>query len=155
MDSLVALLFSPLPLPAIISLFALAAAALLYLNTRPGALNSKVDLNSQTMGIKVRRAELSVSRVHVRLLCRATVLISAQCPQDGARKTALLEDNNNLVSYYHDDATTIYEVFQRGLRVSGEDNFLCKMKCLVYSAFLSFYGKINTTCRETVNLALI
>uniref|UniRef100_A0AAQ4RUX3 Long-chain-fatty-acid--CoA ligase n=1 Tax=Gasterosteus aculeatus aculeatus TaxID=481459 RepID=A0AAQ4RUX3_GASAC len=71
------------------------------------------------MGIKVRRAELSVSRVHVRLLCRATVLISAQCPQDGARKTALLEDNNNLVSYYHDDATTIYEVFQRGLRVSG------------------------------------
>uniref|UniRef100_A0AAQ4PHJ9 Long-chain-fatty-acid--CoA ligase n=1 Tax=Gasterosteus aculeatus aculeatus TaxID=481459 RepID=A0AAQ4PHJ9_GASAC len=79
----------------------------------------KVDLNSQTMGIKVRRAELSVSRVHVRLLCRATVLISAQCPQDGARKTALLEDNNNLVSYYHDDATTIYEVFQRGLRVSG------------------------------------
>uniref|UniRef100_A0AAQ4QED7 Long-chain-fatty-acid--CoA ligase n=1 Tax=Gasterosteus aculeatus aculeatus TaxID=481459 RepID=A0AAQ4QED7_GASAC len=84
MDSLVALLFSPLPLPAIISLFALAAAALLYLNTRPGALNSK----------------LSVSRVHVRLLCRAT-------------------DNNNLVSYYHDDATTIYEVFQRGLRVSG------------------------------------
>uniref|UniRef100_A0AAQ4PCY2 Arachidonate--CoA ligase n=1 Tax=Gasterosteus aculeatus aculeatus TaxID=481459 RepID=A0AAQ4PCY2_GASAC len=119
MDSLVALLFSPLPLPAIISLFALAAAALLYLNTRPGALNSKVDLNSQTMGIKVRRAELSVSRVHVRLLCRATVLISAQCPQDGARKTALLEDNNNLVSYYHDDATTIYEVFQRGLRVSG------------------------------------
>uniref|UniRef100_G3NHF0 Long-chain-fatty-acid--CoA ligase n=1 Tax=Gasterosteus aculeatus aculeatus TaxID=481459 RepID=G3NHF0_GASAC len=90
MDSLVALLFSPLPLPAIISLFALAAAALLYLNTRPGALNSKVDLNSQTMGIK-----------------------------DGARKTALLEDNNNLVSYYHDDATTIYEVFQRGLRVSG------------------------------------
>uniref|UniRef100_A0AAQ4RV83 Long-chain-fatty-acid--CoA ligase n=1 Tax=Gasterosteus aculeatus aculeatus TaxID=481459 RepID=A0AAQ4RV83_GASAC len=78
-----------------------------------------VDLNSQTMGIKVRRAELSVSRVHVRLLCRATVLISAQCPQDGARKTALLEDNNNLVSYYHDDATTIYEVFQRGLRVSG------------------------------------
>uniref|UniRef100_A0A8C2ZGK4 Long-chain-fatty-acid--CoA ligase n=1 Tax=Cyclopterus lumpus TaxID=8103 RepID=A0A8C2ZGK4_CYCLU len=35
------------------------------------------------------------------------------------RKTALLEDNNNLMSYYHADATTIYEVFQRGLRVSG------------------------------------
>ncbi|KAM8837260.1 long-chain-fatty-acid--CoA ligase 5 [Spinachia spinachia] len=90
MDSIVAMLFSPLPLPAIISLFALAAAALLYLNTRPGALYSNVDLNSQTLGIK-----------------------------DGARKTALLEDNNNLISYCHDDATTIYEVFQRGLRVSG------------------------------------
>uniref|UniRef100_A0A3P8VP48 Long-chain-fatty-acid--CoA ligase n=1 Tax=Cynoglossus semilaevis TaxID=244447 RepID=A0A3P8VP48_CYNSE len=38
---------------------------------------------------------------------------------DGARKTALLEDNNNLVAYCNDDAKTLYEVFQRGLKVSG------------------------------------
>lgn len=49
--------------------------------------------------------------------------VSACCPQDGARKTALLEDNNNLISYCHDDAKTLYEVFQRGLRVSGDGNF--------------------------------
>uniref|UniRef100_A0A8C7ZXF3 Arachidonate--CoA ligase n=1 Tax=Oryzias sinensis TaxID=183150 RepID=A0A8C7ZXF3_9TELE len=39
--------------------------------------------------------------------------------QDGARKTALLEDNNNLTSYYYSDARTLYEIFQRGLKVSG------------------------------------
>lgn len=50
-------------------------------------------------------------------------LRSVSSPQDGARKTALLEDNNNLLSYCYDDAKTMYEVFQRGLRVSGEVNF--------------------------------
>ncbi|XP_035514959.1 long-chain-fatty-acid--CoA ligase 5 [Morone saxatilis] len=90
MDFLFPLLFSPLPTPAIISLFALAAATLFYLNTRPSPLRSPVDLNCQTLGIK-----------------------------DGARKTALLEDNNNLMSYYYNDAKTLYEVFQRGLKVSG------------------------------------
>ncbi|XP_054454365.1 long-chain-fatty-acid--CoA ligase 5 isoform X1 [Anoplopoma fimbria] len=90
MDSLLQLLFSPLPLPLIFSFFALAAATLFYLNTRPNPLRCPIDLNSQSLGIK-----------------------------DGARKTALLEDDNNLMSFYHDDATTIYEAFQRGLRVSG------------------------------------
>uniref|UniRef100_A0A673AX96 Arachidonate--CoA ligase n=1 Tax=Sphaeramia orbicularis TaxID=375764 RepID=A0A673AX96_9TELE len=90
MEFLFQLLFSPLPTPAIISLFAVAAATLFYLNTRPSPLRTCVDLNCQTLGIK-----------------------------DGARKTALLEDNNNLMAYYHDDAKTLYEVFQRGLKVSG------------------------------------
>ncbi|KAK5851164.1 hypothetical protein PBY51_001980 [Eleginops maclovinus] len=90
MDSLLQLLFSPLPTSAIISLFALAAATMFYLNTRPSPLRSPVDLNHQSVGIK-----------------------------DGARKTTLLEDNNNLMSYYHEDAKTLYEVFQRGLKVSG------------------------------------
>lgn len=42
------------------------------------------------------------------------------CLQDGARKTALLENNNNLVSHYYNEAKTLYEVFQRGLKVSGD-----------------------------------
>ncbi|XP_028423758.1 long-chain-fatty-acid--CoA ligase 5 [Perca flavescens] len=90
MEFLFQVLFSPLPTPAIISLFALAAATLFYLNSRPSPLRSPIDLKRQTLGIK-----------------------------DGARKTALLEDNNNLMSYCYDDAKTIYEVFQRGLKVSG------------------------------------
>jgi len=60
MNSLLEALFSPLPLPAIISLFALAAATLFYLNTRPSPMRSPVDLNSQSLGIKVKSAELSV-----------------------------------------------------------------------------------------------
>uniref|UniRef100_A0A7N6BJM6 Long-chain-fatty-acid--CoA ligase n=1 Tax=Anabas testudineus TaxID=64144 RepID=A0A7N6BJM6_ANATE len=90
MDFVFHFLFSPLPTPAIISLFAVAAATLFYLNTRPSPLRAPADLKHQSLGIK-----------------------------DGARKTALLEDNNNLMSYYHEDARTIYEVFQRGLKVSG------------------------------------
>ena len=42
--------------------------------------------------------------------------------QDGARKAALLEENNNLMSYFFNDAKTLYEVFQRGLRISGNPN---------------------------------
>ncbi|GLD60081.1 long-chain-fatty-acid--CoA ligase 5 [Lates japonicus] len=90
MEFLFQLLFSPLPTPAVISLFALAAATLFYLNTRPSPVRNPADLKHQTLGIK-----------------------------DGARKTALLEGNNNLISYCYEDAKTIYEVFQRGLRVSG------------------------------------
>lgn len=41
------------------------------------------------------------------------------CLQDGARKAALLE-NNNLVSHYYSGAKTMYEVFQRGQKVSGK-----------------------------------
>uniref|UniRef100_A0AAX7UX37 Arachidonate--CoA ligase n=1 Tax=Astatotilapia calliptera TaxID=8154 RepID=A0AAX7UX37_ASTCA len=92
MDFIFHFLFSPLPTPIIVSLFALAAATLFYLNTRPSPIRSPTDLSCQTMGIKVK---------------------------DGARKSALLEDNNNLISYYCKDAKTLYEVFQRGLKVSG------------------------------------
>ncbi|KAM7381246.1 hypothetical protein PAMA_012206 [Pampus argenteus] len=90
MEFLFQLLFSPLPTPAIISLFALAAATLFYLNTRPSPLRTPADLNSQTIGVK-----------------------------NGARKAAYLDDNNNMMSHYYNDAKTIYEVFQRGLKVSG------------------------------------
>ncbi|XP_047466026.1 long-chain-fatty-acid--CoA ligase 5 isoform X2 [Mugil cephalus] len=90
MDFIFQLLFTPLPTPAIVSLLALAAATLFYLHSRPSPIRTPVDLNRQTLGVK-----------------------------DGARKTALLEDNNNLMSYFYSDAKTLYEVFQRGLRVSG------------------------------------
>ncbi|KAM6951295.1 long-chain-fatty-acid--CoA ligase 5 [Aplochiton taeniatus] len=83
-------LFFPISGSAIFSLCALAAAALVYLNTRPKALRTPADLNCQSVGIK-----------------------------DGARKSAILKDNTDLVAYYHDDARTLYEVFQRGLKVSG------------------------------------
>ncbi|XP_041828912.1 long-chain-fatty-acid--CoA ligase 5 [Melanotaenia boesemani] len=90
MDFIFQLLFSPLPTPAIISLFAVGAATLFYLNLRPSPLRSPADLNCQTVGIK-----------------------------GGARKVALLEDNNNLTSFFYSDAKTLYEVFQKGLKVSG------------------------------------
>ncbi|XP_037547160.1 long-chain-fatty-acid--CoA ligase 5 [Nematolebias whitei] len=90
MDFIFQLLFSPLPTPVVISLIAVGVATLFYLNSRPSPLRSPADLNRQTLGIK-----------------------------DGARKSALLEDNNNLTSFYCSDAKTLYEVFHRGLKVSG------------------------------------
>uniref|UniRef100_A0A146V8A4 Long-chain-fatty-acid--CoA ligase n=1 Tax=Fundulus heteroclitus TaxID=8078 RepID=A0A146V8A4_FUNHE len=90
MDVILHLLFSPLPTTVAISLIAVGVATLFYLNARPSPLRSPADLKRQTLGVK-----------------------------DGARKTALLEDNNNLMSYLYNDAKTLYEVFQRGLRVSG------------------------------------
>lgn len=90
MQFLLSWIFSPLPLPVVVSFLALAAATLLYLNTRPGPLRPPVDLHHQTLGIK-----------------------------DGARKSALLEDNNNLMSHYHSETLTLYQVFQRGLKISG------------------------------------
>lgn len=50
--------------------------------------------------------------------------VAAWC-QDGARKSALLEDNNNLMSNYYSEARTLYEVFQRGLKVSGDRRLHC------------------------------
>lgn len=58
MDFLFHFLFSPLPTPAVISLFALAAATLLYLNTRPSPVRSPIDLGNQSVGIQVESTQL-------------------------------------------------------------------------------------------------
>ncbi|KAI1887196.1 hypothetical protein AGOR_G00203660 [Albula goreensis] len=89
METFFNFLFTPLPTSALVSLFVLAATALVWLNTRPKPVRPPVDLNRQTVGI-----------------------------QGGARKSALMKDDN-LMSFYYEDARTLYEVFQRGLHTSG------------------------------------
>ncbi|XP_051522803.1 long-chain-fatty-acid--CoA ligase 5-like [Myxocyprinus asiaticus] len=89
MEFLFEFLFTPLSTSGLVFLFSLAAIALLHLNTRPKPLQPPTDLNRQSVGIAA-----------------------------GARKSALMKDDN-LISYLHEDAKTLYEVFQRGLRVSG------------------------------------
>uniref|UniRef100_A0A8C1W5F1 Long-chain-fatty-acid--CoA ligase n=1 Tax=Cyprinus carpio TaxID=7962 RepID=A0A8C1W5F1_CYPCA len=91
MDFLIEFLFTPLSTSGLVFLFSLAAVALVHLNTRPKPLQPPTDLNQQTVGIVV---------------------------SGGARRTALLKDDN-LISYLYEDAQTLYDVFQRGLRVSG------------------------------------
>ncbi|XP_064320222.1 long-chain-fatty-acid--CoA ligase 5 [Phalacrocorax carbo] len=87
-------LFSPLPTPALISLIVFGAGIFLWVISRPKPVLSPVDLNKQSIGI-----------------------------EGGARRGALLTDNN-LLSYYFDDGKTLYEVFQRGLHVSGNGSCL-------------------------------
>ncbi|MBN3281942.1 ACSL5 ligase, partial [Polyodon spathula] len=90
MNCILQFLFSPLPTPAIIGLFTFGAGVLCWLITRPKPIIPPVDLNKQTVGTK-----------------------------DGARRSALLR-NDTLMSYYYDDARTLYDGFQRGLQVSGD-----------------------------------
>ncbi|NWS02679.1 ACSL5 ligase, partial [Motacilla alba] len=87
-------LFSPLPTPALISLIAFGAVIFLWVISRPKPLLPPVDLNKQSIGI-----------------------------EGGARRAALLTDNN-LLSYYFEDAKTLYEVFQRGVSISGDGDCL-------------------------------
>ncbi|NWZ35427.1 ACSL5 ligase, partial [Brachypodius atriceps] len=87
-------LFSPLPTPALISLIAFGAVIFLWVISRPKPLIPPVDLNKQSIGI-----------------------------EGGARRGALLTDNN-LLSYYFEDAKTLYEVFQRGVSISGNGDCL-------------------------------
>ncbi|KAM7047469.1 long-chain-fatty-acid--CoA ligase 5 [Acridotheres tristis] len=87
-------LFSPLPTPALISLIAFGGVIFLWVISRPKPLLPPVDLNKQSIGI-----------------------------EGGARRGALLTDNN-LLSYYFEDAKTLYEVFQRGVSISGNGDCL-------------------------------
>ncbi|XP_013156125.1 long-chain-fatty-acid--CoA ligase 5 [Falco biarmicus] len=87
-------LFSPLPTPALISLIVFGAVIFLWVISRPKPVLPPVDLNKQSIGI-----------------------------EGGARRGALLTDNN-LLSYYFEDAKTLYEVFQRGLHASGNGSCL-------------------------------
>ncbi|KAA0725059.1 Long-chain-fatty-acid--CoA ligase 5 [Triplophysa tibetana] len=94
MEFLCEFLFTPLSTSGLVFLFSLAAIALLHLNTRPKPMRPPSDLNQQSVGIA-----------------------------GGARKAALMKDDN-VMSYLHEDAKTLYEVFQRGLRVSGNGSCL-------------------------------
>ncbi|NXL10554.1 ACSL5 ligase, partial [Mesembrinibis cayennensis] len=87
-------LFSPLPTPALISLIVFGVGIFLWVISRPKPVLPPVDLNKQSIGI-----------------------------EGGARRGALLTDNN-LLSYYFEDGKTLYEVFQRGLHVSGNGSCL-------------------------------
>ncbi|XP_030058592.1 long-chain-fatty-acid--CoA ligase 5 [Microcaecilia unicolor] len=93
MNLLLDILFSPLPTPALIGFLALGISAFLWMISRPKPIRSPIDLNNQSVGT-----------------------------QGGGRRSALLR-NDKLMSYYYEDAKTLYEVFQRGLRVS--DNGPC------------------------------
>uniref|UniRef100_A0A8C9FMH7 Long-chain-fatty-acid--CoA ligase n=1 Tax=Pavo cristatus TaxID=9049 RepID=A0A8C9FMH7_PAVCR len=83
-------LFSPLPTPALFTLIAFGALIFLWVISRPKPVLPPVDLNKQSVGI-----------------------------EGGARRAALLTDNN-LISYYFEDTKTLYEAFQRGLHASGK-----------------------------------
>ncbi|KAF7253888.1 Long-chain-fatty-acid--CoA ligase 5 [Varanus komodoensis] len=82
------LLFSPLPTPALIGLVTFGTTVFLWLITKPKPISPPVDLNKQSVGT-----------------------------EGGARRSVLMPEGK-LLSYYYDDAKTLYESFRRGRYVS-------------------------------------
>uniref|UniRef100_A0A8C5PZB9 Long-chain-fatty-acid--CoA ligase n=1 Tax=Leptobrachium leishanense TaxID=445787 RepID=A0A8C5PZB9_9ANUR len=89
-------LFTPLSTPTIFALIAIGISAFIYVLTKPKPVLPPIDLNKQSIGTKV---------------------------MGGARRCALLKDDE-LMAHYYEDAKTLYEVFMRGLRVSGNGDCL-------------------------------
>ncbi|KAM4727061.1 long-chain-fatty-acid--CoA ligase 6 [Anableps anableps] len=45
---------------------------------------------------------------------------SEEVPHEGGGRRSMMGDPSRLLTHYHDDARTMYEVFQRGLHISGD-----------------------------------
>ncbi|XP_047463768.1 long-chain-fatty-acid--CoA ligase 6 isoform X1 [Mugil cephalus] len=45
---------------------------------------------------------------------------SEEVPHEGGGRRSMMGDPSKLLTHYHDDARTMYEVFQRGLHISGD-----------------------------------
>uniref|UniRef100_A0A8C6XFV3 Long-chain-fatty-acid--CoA ligase n=1 Tax=Naja naja TaxID=35670 RepID=A0A8C6XFV3_NAJNA len=82
------LLFSPLPTPALIGLITFGTTIFLWLITKPKPIVIPVDLNKQSIGT-----------------------------EGGGRRSALIPEGE-LLSYYFEDAKTLYEGFKRGRSAS-------------------------------------
>ncbi|XP_077311168.1 long-chain-fatty-acid--CoA ligase 5 [Lithobates pipiens] len=87
-------LFTPLPTSIIIALITVGITAFIYVLTKPKPVYPPIDLNKQSIGT-----------------------------EGGARRCALLKDDT-LMTHYYEDAKTLYEVFLRGQRVSGNGDCL-------------------------------
>uniref|UniRef100_A0A8C5JYP5 Long-chain-fatty-acid--CoA ligase n=1 Tax=Jaculus jaculus TaxID=51337 RepID=A0A8C5JYP5_JACJA len=83
-------LFSPLPTPALVCLLTFGTAIFLWLINRPQPVLPPINLDQQSVGI-----------------------------EGGARKGASQKDDN-LMRCYYSDVKTVYDIFQRGLAVSGK-----------------------------------
>ncbi|XP_034295997.1 long-chain-fatty-acid--CoA ligase 5 [Pantherophis guttatus] len=78
------LLFSPLPTPALIGLITFGTTIFLWLITKPKPIVMSVDLSNQSIGT------------------------------EGGGRRSLLVPEGELLSYYFEDAKTLYEGFRRG-----------------------------------------
>ncbi|XP_062909318.1 long-chain-fatty-acid--CoA ligase 6-like isoform X1 [Mobula hypostoma] len=84
--------FRALPPPALVGIASFAAIIAYWLATRPKALKPPCDLSQQSVEIE---------------------------GSEQARRS-VLGDSPKLMTHYHDDAKTMYEVYQRGLYISGD-----------------------------------
>uniref|UniRef100_A0A3B5MDS9 Arachidonate--CoA ligase n=1 Tax=Xiphophorus couchianus TaxID=32473 RepID=A0A3B5MDS9_9TELE len=87
------LLLPSLSTSSLLGLGALASLTVYWLLTRPQPVRPPCDLQAQSVAVGVS--------------------------DPSCRRSALLKDDN-LLEFYYDDIRTVYEMFQRGLRISGD-----------------------------------
>ncbi|KAJ0003902.1 hypothetical protein NQD34_010116 [Periophthalmus magnuspinnatus] len=81
-----------LPPSALVGIGALAAVLAYWFATRPRPIRSPCSLQHQ----------------------------SEEVPNEGGGRRSMMGDPTKLLTHYHDDARTLYEVFQRGLNITGD-----------------------------------
>ncbi|KAM4620800.1 long-chain-fatty-acid--CoA ligase 6 [Polymixia lowei] len=84
--------FRSLPTSTLVGIGALTAVLAYWLATRPRAIKPPCDLLHQ----------------------------SQEVPREDGGRRSMMGDSSKLLTHYHDDARTMYEVFQRGLHISGD-----------------------------------
>ncbi|XP_029029454.1 long-chain-fatty-acid--CoA ligase 6 isoform X1 [Betta splendens] len=84
--------FLSLPTSTLVGIGALTAVLTYWLATRPRPITPPCSLQHQ----------------------------SEEVPHEGGGRRSMMGDRTKLLTHYHDDARTMYEVFQRGLRISGD-----------------------------------
>ncbi|KAG9339810.1 hypothetical protein JZ751_022477 [Albula glossodonta] len=84
--------FRSLPTSTLVGVGALTAVLAYWLATRPRAITPPCDLRHQSQEVE---------------------------HEEGAHRS-MMGDSSKLLSHYHEDAKTMYEVFQRGLHIAGD-----------------------------------
>ncbi|XP_034033876.1 long-chain-fatty-acid--CoA ligase 6 [Thalassophryne amazonica] len=84
--------FRSLPTFTLVGIGALTAVVTYWLATRPRPIKPPCDLLHQ----------------------------SEEVPHEDGGRRSMMGDHSKLMTHYHDDARTLYEVFQRGLHISGD-----------------------------------
>uniref|UniRef100_A0A1A8ICV9 Long-chain-fatty-acid--CoA ligase n=2 Tax=Nothobranchius TaxID=28779 RepID=A0A1A8ICV9_NOTKU len=85
-------LFHSLPTSTLVGIGALTAVLAYWFATRPRPIKPPCSLQHQ----------------------------SEEVPHEGGGRRSMMGDPSRLLTHYHDDARTMYEVFQRGLHISGD-----------------------------------
>uniref|UniRef100_A0A672J7W5 Arachidonate--CoA ligase n=1 Tax=Salarias fasciatus TaxID=181472 RepID=A0A672J7W5_SALFA len=85
-------LFRSLPTSTLVGIGALTAVLAYWLATRPRPIKPPCSLQHQ----------------------------SEEVPHEDGGRRSMMGDPSKLLAHYHDDARTMYEVFQRGLHISGD-----------------------------------
>uniref|UniRef100_A0A6Q2YJD4 Arachidonate--CoA ligase n=1 Tax=Esox lucius TaxID=8010 RepID=A0A6Q2YJD4_ESOLU len=85
--------FRSLPTSTLVGIGALTAVLAYWLATRPRAISPPCNLRHQSQEV---------------------------AHEDGGRRSMLGDNPDKLLTHYHEDAKTMYEVFQRGLHIAGD-----------------------------------